>query len=138
MKIYHRKQFAAALVELALAAAGFVTLGLTGFDGKLLVLGVLLLLFGVGSLTVSRSREGAVRAYHEETDERNRLLALQSKARVYDILTGCLFALTLLSLIGAAVTEEMGFVYTLLISAVLLGVAWFGRVITAVYFEKRG
>ena len=121
MKIYHRKQFAAALVELALAAAGFVTLGLTGFDGKLLVLGVLLLLFGVGSLTVSLSREGAVRAYHEETDERSRLLAL-----------------TLLSLLGAAVTEEMGFVYTLLISAVLLGVAWFGRVITAVYFEKRG
>ena len=138
MKIYHRKHFAAALVELALAAAGFVTLGLTGFDGKLLVLGVLLLLFGVGSLTVSLSREGAVRAYHEETDERNRLLALQSKARVYDILAGCLFALTLLSLLGAAVTEEMGFVYTLLISAVLLGVAWFGRVITAVYFEKRG
>lgn len=138
MKIYHRKQFAAALVELALAAAGFVTLGLTGFDGKLLVLGVLLTLFGVGSLTGSLSQQAAMRTYHEETDERNRLLALRSKARVYDILTGCLFALTLLSLLGAAVTEEMGFLYTLLISAVLLGVAWFGRVITAVYFEKRG
>lgn len=138
MKIYHRKQFAAALVELALAAAAFVTLGLTGFDGKLLVLGVLLVLFGVGSLTVSLSRKAAVEAYHEETDERNRLLDLRSKARVYDILTGCLFALTLLSLLGAALTEKMGFGYLLLISAVLLGIAWFGRILTAVYFERRG
>lgn len=138
MKIYHRKQFAAALVELALAAAAFVTLGLTGFDGKLLVLGVLLVLFGVGSLTVGLSRKAAVEAYHEETDERNRLLDLRSKARVYDILTGCLFALTLLSLLGAALTEKMGFGYLLLISAVLLGIAWFGRILTAVYFERRG
>ena len=48
MKPSHRKGLLAALLELAVGAVALVTIGVTGFDGKLLVLGGLLLLFGVG------------------------------------------------------------------------------------------
>ena len=130
MKIYHRKQFAAALVELALAAAGFVTLGLTGFDGKLLVLGGLLLLFGVGGLTGSLSQGEGVQAQAEDRSH-------QAKARMYDVLTGVLFAMTLLSLVGAAITQAAGFVALLLVSASLLGVAWIGYLVAVLHGGKK-
>ncbi len=39
MKPSHRKGFLAALLELAVGAVALVTIGVTGFDGKLLVLG---------------------------------------------------------------------------------------------------
>lgn len=55
MKPSHRKGLLAALLELAVGAVALVTIGVTGFDGKLLVLGGLLLLFGVGGLTGSLS-----------------------------------------------------------------------------------
>ena len=39
MKPSHRKGLLAALLELAVGAVALVTIGVTGFDGKLLVLG---------------------------------------------------------------------------------------------------
>ena len=119
MKPSHRKGLLAALLELAVGAVALVTIGVTGFDGKLLVLGGLLLLFGVGGLTGSLSQGEAAQA---QAEDRSR----QAKARMYDVLTGVLFAMTLLSLVGAAITQAAGFVALLLVSASLLGVAWIG------------
>lgn len=56
MKPSHRKGFLAALLELAVGAVALVTIGVTGFDGKLLVLGGLLLLFGVGASPAASPR----------------------------------------------------------------------------------
>ena len=122
MKPSHRKGFLAALLELAVGAVALVTIGVTGFDGKLLVLGGLLLLFGVGGLTGSLSQGEAAQA---QAEDRSR----QAKARMYDVLTGVLFAMTLLSLVGAAITQAAGFVALLLVSASLLGVAWIGYLV---------
>lgn len=119
MKPSHRKGLLAALLELAVGAVALVTIGVTGFDGKLLVLGGLLLLFGVGGLTGSLSQGEGVQAQAEDRSH-------QAKARMYDVLTGVLFAMTLLSLVGAAITQAAGFVALLLVSASLLGVAWIG------------
>ena len=106
-----------------------VTIGVTGFDGKLLVLGGLLLLFGVGGLTGSLSQGEAAQA---QTEDRSR----QAKARMYDVLTGVLFAMTLLSLVGAAITQAAGFVALFLVSASLLGVAWIGYLVAALHGGK--
>ena len=114
MKPSHRKGLLAALLELAVGAVALVTIGVTGFDGKLLVLGGLLLLFGVGGLTGSLSQGEAAQA---QAEDRSR----QAKARMYDVLTGVLFAMTLLSLVGAAITQAAGFVALLLVSASLPG-----------------
>ena len=46
MKPSHRKGLLAALLELAVGAVALVTIGVTGFDGKLLVLGGLAVLWG--------------------------------------------------------------------------------------------
>ena len=119
MKPSHRKGLLAALLELAVGAVALVTIGVTGFDGKLLVLGGLLLLFGVGGLTSSLSQGEAAQA---QAEYRSR----QAKARMYDVLTGVLFAMTLLFLVGAAITQPTGLVAQLLVSASLLGVAWIG------------
>lgn len=130
MKPSHRKGFLAALVELAVGAVALVTIGVTGFDGKLLVLGGLLLLFGVGGLTGSLSQGEAAQA---QAEDRSR----QAKARMYDVLTGVLFAMTLLSLVGAAITQAAGFVALLLVSASLLGVAWIGYLVAVLHGGKR-
>ena len=130
MKPSHRKGFLAALLELAVGAVALVTIGVTGFDGKLLVLGGLLLLFGVGGLTGSLSQGAAAQA---QAEDRSR----QAKARMYDVLTGVLFAMTLLSLVGAAITQAAGFVALLLVSASLLGVAWIGYLVAVLHGGKR-
>ena len=95
-----------------------------------LVLGGLLLLFGVGGLTGSLSQGEAAQA---QAEDRSR----QAKARMYDVLTGVLFAMTLLSLVGAAITQAAGFVALLLVSASLLGVAWIGYLVAALHGGKK-
>lgn len=56
---------------------------------------------------------------------------------MYDVLTGVLFAMTLLSLVGAAITQAAGFVALLLVSASLLGVAWIGYLVAALQGGKK-
>ena len=94
------------------------------------MLGGLLLLFGVGGLTGSLSQGEAAQA---QAEDRSR----QAKARMYDVLTGVLFAMTLLSLVGAAITQAAGFVALLLVSASLLGVAWIGCLVAVLQGGKK-
>lgn len=56
---------------------------------------------------------------------------------MYDVLTGVLFAMTLLSLVGAAITQAAGFVALLLVSASLLGVAWIGCLVAVLQGGKK-
>lgn len=94
------------------------------------LLAALLLLFGVGGLTGSLSQGEAAQA---QAEDRSR----QAKARMYDVLTGVLFAMTLLSLVGAAITQAAGFVALLLVSASLLGVAWIGYLVAVLHGGTR-
>ena len=130
MKPSHRKGLLAALLELAVGAVALVTIGVTGFDGKLRGRGGRLLLLGGGGLTGSLSQGEGVQAQAEDRSH-------QAKARMYDVHTGVLFAMTLLSLVGAAITQAAGFVALLLVSASLLGVAWIGYLVAVLQGGKK-
>ena len=80
--------------------------------------------------TVYAAEQPAAQA---QAEDRSR----QAKARMYDVLTGVLFAMTLLSLVGAAITQAAGFVALLLVSASLLGVAWIGYLVAVLHGGKK-
>lgn len=80
MKIYNKKAFASGVFSLVLGLALLAAMAATGnWRPKSVVLCVLCLLFGVGSVTRALSRDKAVRDLIDARDERNILVALRTK-----------------------------------------------------------
>lgn len=135
-KIYDRKRFISGVGELVLAAAGVVTIALTGFDLKLLVLTAALLLIGAGSIASSLSKEDTRRQKIEERDERSSLVKLKAKALSSDILSWVLFLAAAGSMIGYGVTGMQAYVFLLIGTGVPLGIYWIGHIAALFYYER--
>ena len=136
MKIYNKKGFFIRIAELILFVFFIVTIIITEFDWKLLILGIAVGLFGIVSISNSLSKEATDREQIEKEDERVNLVKLKAKAKISDIISWILFLATAAGMIAYGVTNNQGFVFMFIGSGIPLSIYWIGHIIATVYYEK--
>ena len=136
MKIYNKKGFFIGIAELILCVFCIVTIIITEFDWKLLILGIAVGLFGIVSISNSLSKEATDREQIEKEDERVNLVKLKAKAKISDIISWILFIATAITMIAYGVTQNQAFVYIFIGTGVPLVIYWIGHIIAMFYYEK--
>ena len=126
MKIYNKKTFASGVFSLVLGLALLAARAATGnWRPKSVVLCVLCLLFGVGSVTRALSRDKAVRDLIDARDERNILVALRTKSTCFTVLQTALWVLCVACALGIAFhpVEEAKLIFAGVL--IVCGLLWF-------------
>ena len=133
MKIYNRRNFAAGILSLLLAAACGVVLLATGFAAKWLISLVLLLAAGGFDLWWSLSRDSRL----PRVDERDEAVSRKSAWLAYRIVANGCWVAGLVSLMAYALTRiPAALAVTVTLDAV--AIAAFAALLGAeVYYEKR-
>ena len=133
MKIYNRRNFAAGILSLLLAAVCGVVLLVTGFQAKWLISLVLLLAAGGFDLWWSLSRESRL----PRVDERDEAVSRKSAWLAYRIVANGCWVAGLVSLMAYALTRiPAALAVTVTLDAV--AIAAFAALLGAeVYYEKR-
>ena len=126
MKIYNKKTFASGVFSLVLGLALLAAMAATGnWRPKSVVLCVLCLLFGVGSVPRALSRDKAVRDLIDARDERNILVALRTKSTCFTVLQTALWVLCVACALGIAFhpVEEAKLIFAGVL--IVCGLLWF-------------
>lgn len=133
MKIYNRRNFAAGILSLLLAAACGAVLLATGFAAKWLIALVILLAAGGFDLWWSLSRESRL----PRVDERDEAVSRKSAWLAYRIVANGCWVAGLVSLMAYALTRiPAALAVTVTLDAV--AIAAFAALLGAeVYYEKR-
>lgn len=133
MKIYNKRNFAAGIFSLALAAACGVVLAVTGFQTKWLIALVLLLALGGVDICWSLSREARL----PRVDERDQAVSRKSAWLAYRIVANGCWVAGLVSLMAYALTRiPAALAVTVTLDAV--AIAAFAALLGAeIYYEKR-
>ncbi len=133
MKIYNRRNFAAGILSLLLAAACGIVLLVTGFAAKWLIALVILLAAGGFDLWWSLSRESRL----PRVDERDEAVSRKSAWLAYRIVANGCWVAGLVSLMAYALTRiPAALAVTVTLDAV--AIAAFAALLGAeVYYEKR-
>ena len=133
MKIYNKRNFAAGIFSLALAAACGVVLAVTGFQTKWLIALVLLLALGGVDICWSLSREARL----PRVDERDEAVSRKSAWLAYRIVANGCWIVSLGALVVYGVSRiPAALAVTITLDAVTIGAcaALLGE---EVYYEKR-
>ena len=133
MKIYNRRNFAAGILSLLLAAACGIVLLATGFAAKWLIALVILLAAGGFDLWWSLSRESRL----PRVDERDEAVSRKSAWLAYRIVANGCWVAGLVSLMAYALTRiPAALAVTVTLDAV--AIAAFAALLGAeVYYERR-
>lgn len=133
MKIYNRRNFAAGILSLLLAAACGVVLLATGFAAKWLIALVILLAAGGFDLWWSLSRDSRL----PRVDERDEAVSRKSAWLAYRIVANGCWVAGLVSLMAYALTRiPAALAVTVTLDAV--AIAAFAALLGAeIYYEKR-
>lgn len=133
MKIYNRRNFAAGILSLLLAAACGIVLLATGFAAKWLIALVILLAAGGFDLWWSLSRDSRL----PRVDERDEAVSRKSAWLAYRIVANGCWVAGLVSLMAYALTRiPAALAVTVTLDAV--AIAAFAALLGAeVYYEKR-
>lgn len=138
MKIYNKKTFCFGVFAVALGvlnvAADFVN---KKWEVSGIVLAAALFFVGIGSLMRSLSRKMAREDKLEETDERNRLIALKSKSMSLRIVQAVSFLLMLILLIAGKVTGAESLIAAGVGLAFAVGISMFAEFFTSLYYEAK-
>lgn len=136
MKIYNKKGFLIGIAELILFAFCIMTIFITKFDWKLLLLGIAVGFFGIISISNSLSKEMTDREQVEKGDERENLVKLKAKAKISDIISWILFIATATTMIAFGITKNQAFVYIFIGTGIPLFIYWVGHIIAIIYYER--
>ena len=133
MKIYNKRNFAAGIFSLALAAACGVVLAVTGFQTKWLISLVLLLILGGVDICWSLSREARL----PRVDERDQAVSRKSAWLAYRIVANGCWIVSLGALVVYGVSRiPAALAVTITLDAVTIG-AFAALLGAEVYYEKR-
>lgn len=133
MKIYNKRNFAAGIFSLALAAACGVVLAVTGFQTKWLIALVLLLALGGVDICWSLSREARL----PRVDERDQAVSRKSAWLAYRIVAnGCWVASLGTLAVYAATRAPSALAVTVTLDVVAIG-AFLALLGAEIYYEKR-
>lgn len=134
MKIYNKRNFAAGIFSLALAAACGVVLAVTGFQTKWLI-SLVLLLLALGGVDIcwSLSREARL----PRVDERDQAVSRKSAWLAYRIVANGCWIVSLAALVVYGVSRiPAALAVTITLDAVTIG-AFAALLGAEVYYEKR-
>ncbi len=111
MKIYSKKNFLSGLSLILLGIVLTILNILKGFRVKSVILSVLCLYFGIGSIIRSMSNKMSKEDMINEQDERNRLIDLKSRSKSFALTQSISFVLMLLFFITGKVWDNEMFTY---------------------------
>lgn len=137
MKNYNRRGLIIGIVQLLLSVFCFITIIVTGFDVKLAVLGIIIVLLGITSVINSFSKETTRKELIDNEDERSQLVKMKAKAKSFDIASNFLLLATIAVMIAYGITKNQVFVYMVLCTGAALSVCWISHIITHFYYESK-
>lgn len=138
MKIYSKKKFAFGVFCVVLGATNLI-LDIVNkmFDIKGIIIVAALLLIGVGEIMRSLSQKMTREDKLEGLDERNKLIALKSKGKAFQITQMICFCLMLSFFVIGKVTGEDLFISIGMGIGFAYSISLFTELFTYFYYEKR-
>ena len=137
MKNYNRRGLMVGVVQLLLALFCLITIIVTGFDVKLLVLGGIIALLGITSVLNSFSKEATRKEWLDNEDERAQLVTMKAKAKSFSIVSNFLLLATIAVMVAYGITKNLVFVYMFLCTGAGLSVCWVSHIFTHVYYDSK-
>ena len=138
MRIYNKKVFASGVFMTALGLLNLITSMMRqDVDISSVILFVALFVLGCGSIMRSISRKMAREDKLEELDERNRLIALKSKSKSFQITQIISFMLMLVLLVMGKVTGYERFIAMGAGLAFAFTISMFAEIFTYMYYESK-
>lgn len=138
MKIYNKKGFASGVFMIALGVLNLITsLIRQDLDVSAVILIMALFALGFGIIMRSVSQKMAKEDKLEELDERNRLIALKSKSRSFQLTQMISFILMLILLVAGKVSGNEGFIAMGAGLAFAFTISLFSEVFTYMYYESK-
>ena len=138
MKIYNKKVFASGVFMVALGLLNLITSMMRqDFDINSIILIAALFVLGFGSIMRSISQRMAKEDKLEELDERNRLIALKSKSKSFQLTQIISFMLMLALLVMGKVSGYEGFIAMGVGLAFAFAISMFSELFTYMYYESK-
>ena len=138
MKIYNKKVFASGVFMVALGLLNLITSMMRqDFDINSIILIAALFVLGFGSIMRSISQRMAKEDKLEELDERNRLIALKSKSKSFQLTQIISFVLMLALLVMGKVSGYEGFIAMGVGLAFAFTISMFAEFFTYMYYESK-
>ena len=138
MKIYNKKVFASGVFEMALGLLLLITsIVRQDLDINSIILIVALFAFGIGYTMRGISKQMAKEDKLEELDERNRLIALKSKSKSFQLTQIISFVLMLALLVMGKVSGYEGFIAMGVGLAFAFTISMFAEFFTYMYYESK-
>lgn len=137
MKNYNRRGLITGIAEVIMAVFCIVSFFITDFDIKLAILGGIIALIGILSITSSFSKEVTRKEKIENLDERTQLVKMKSKATAFTVISGCLFLATVIIMIAYGITKNVALVYMIICTGASLSVCWIGELVAYFYFDRK-
>lgn len=141
MKIYNKKGFWFGVFWTALSSCNLISSFIRPDSDPFkqitdLCFEGLLILYGTGLLLRAFSKRAAREDFIEARDERNRMIALKTKAMMANFLFGAALLLMVVSIIGYTLTHDTLWIAFFLPPALLFMVYWLGSFFVTLYYEN--
>lgn len=138
MKIYNKKVYASGVFMMALGLLNLITsIMRQDLDINSTILIVALFVLGFGSIMRSISQRMAKEDKLEELDERNRLIALKSKSKSFQLTQIISFMLMLALLVMGKVSGYEGFIAMGVGLAFAFVISMLAEIFTYMYYESK-
>ena len=137
MKNYNRRGLITGIAEISIAVFCIVSFFITDFDIKLAILGGIIALIGISSITNSFSKEVTRQEKIENLDERTQFVKMKSKATAFTVISGFLFLATVIIMIAYGITKNAALVYMIICTGASLSVCWIGELVAYFYFDRK-
>ena len=137
MKNYNRRGLITGIAEIIIAVFCIVSFFITDFDIKLAILGGIIALIGISSITNSFSKEVTRQEKIENLDERTQLVKMKSEATAFTVISGFLFLATVIIMIAYGITKNAALVYMIICTGASLSVCWIGELVAYFYFDRK-
>lgn len=136
MKIYNKKGFFRGLVCFTIFILGITAMFTKGFTVKLSILSTLLFLFAITDLSRSLSKTASLEDLLADSDERDRYILLKTSHKSLQILKTIDITLTILFMIGYAITKNNILLGAFIITSIYITVTFIVTIAVNIYYEK--
>lgn len=136
MRIYNKKGFASGIFSFLLGSTALITGIIMGVRVKSIILGFLVLSFGVAAIARSLSQNATTEDKIAAKDERNHLVANRSQAKTMQLIRIIAFILTIILLIIGARWQVPLFLGMGISTGILWNLSYLIEIGATIYYEK--
>lgn len=136
MRIYNKKGFVGGIFSILLGLAALITGIIMGIRVKSIILGFLVLTFGIEAIARSLSQKATNEDKIADRDERNQLVKDRSQAKTLKLIRIIAFVLTVTLLIVGARWQVPLFLGMGISAGILLNLSLLIEIGASIYYEK--